>query len=125
MVKDIEGQPGLISSFNDDHMVIGTGSMSIAYPPSVKSAINLLCKLCTVGSASWSGILPRTITAMRTTKLQSKVGRLVFCCALSLIGSITIAAAGYTPSGASGSFTTADTPAKTVTVVNGVVTSIV
>ena len=40
-------------------------------------------------------------------------------------GSITISAAGYTPSGASGSFTTADTPAKTVTVVDGVVTSIV
>ena len=38
-------------------------------------------------------------------------------------GSITIAAAGTT--GASGSFTTADTPAKTVTVVNGVITSIV
>lgn len=40
-------------------------------------------------------------------------------------GSITIAAAGYTPSGASGSFTTADVPPKTVTVVDGVVTSIV
>ena len=38
-------------------------------------------------------------------------------------GSITIAATGV--SGASGSFTTADTPAKTVTVVNGVITSIV
>lgn len=38
-------------------------------------------------------------------------------------GSITIAAAGYTPSGASGSFTTAD--GKTVTVTDGVVTSIV
>jgi hypothetical protein len=38
-------------------------------------------------------------------------------------GSITIAAAGTT--GASGSFTTADVPPKTVTVVNGVITSIV
>jgi hypothetical protein len=64
-----------------------------------------------IGNSTGNTLTPATLTAGANVTITNGAG------------SITIAAASV--SGASGSFITANTPAKTVTVVNGIITSIV
>ena len=64
-----------------------------------------------IGNSTGNTLTPATLTAGANVTITNGAG------------SITIAAASV--SGASGTFITANTPAKTVTVVNGIITSIV